>query len=44
MIIRNVFIGFSLLISGIATAQNYSSSPFSSQGIGEDGPLNEGQL
>jgi hypothetical protein len=44
MIIRNVFIGFSLLIAGIATAQNYSSSPFSSQGIGEDGPLNDGQF
>lgn len=44
MIIRNVFIGFSLLITGIATAQNYSSSPFSSQGIGEDGPLNDGQF
>lgn len=44
MIIRNVFIGFSFLIAGIATAQNYSSSPFSSQGIGEDGPLNDGQF
>lgn len=44
MIIRNVFIGFSLLVAGIATAQNYSSSPFSSQGIGEDGPLNDGQF
>lgn len=44
MIIRNVFIGFSLFIAGIATAQNYSSSPFSSQGIGEDGPLNDGQF
>jgi hypothetical protein len=44
MIIRNIFIAFSLLITGIATAQNYSSSPFSSQGIGEDGPLNDGQF
>lgn len=44
MIIRNIFIGFGLFITGIATAQNYSSSPFSAQGIGEDGPLNDGQF
>lgn len=44
MLIHKLLLLSCLCFIGAAYTQNYSSSPFSSQGLGEEGALNDGQF